>query len=635
MFGFQYPAVLWSLPLLAGFLIWIYLRRGRGKQVLVSSVLLLRGLRSPSSSRKRFVPPLRFFFELLIVAALIAALAGLFRQNKLTRYAVVIDNSLSMAARQSPDQEQISLLSAALQSADTLVGSLEDEAEIEIFQTSPEFLSLTDGLQDARKARAALHNVELAYADDNLQSIIDKLSLEDSFEKAFIFSDHPVIDSPLSMGAAQDRRIIIRDLRAQGAQSPRSNAALTDIGWRRNFDADGRQDLSVTLEAFSGSPLKGRVSISEVSSGKLPVELLPVESREVVLKAGGGETLVFSGLSPHVAALHVSFSETSGGRNDLINQDNQAWIAVEEGQERIIVVSDLPAENLGLKNIRNLKFESQKPETYQPVRSRGQETVIFHRFAPPHLPEVNSLFVMPPASGGWLEVGPEISPVDITGWQAVHPLLSYLNLEILSLKSCRSFILPSWGRELIASNAGPVAFAGELGGRRYVATAFELFPFEGRKSALLSIFTLNILKWLTSLGSGAGYRAANSLLETEDGREIPVFMDGEELRPAGTANLDKEKPAGRKNYLLARPGLVFSRSSGKYTPLTAVNFFSQAESNLLQVQPVKLSAKSSAQSGLTGREDLSGKLSRLLLFVLFADLAFALFRAARSRRAAA
>lgn len=634
-FGFQNPALLWGLPLLAAFLVWIYLRRGQGRQVLVSSVLLLRGLKSPVTARRRFVPPPRFFFELLVVAILCASLAGLFRRGQLRRYAIIIDNSFSMAAQHQQASERISLLTEALRNSSALVHSLSSDARIEVWISAPQAISLTGGLVEKDAALSALEKIELAFAEGNLQTLIDRSALDESLEKIFIFSDHSAAPSQ-SGEAEQDRRFILRTLYDSNHDGLRSNTAITDIEWHHEFGSSTQRALALTLQAFSPAHVRGKLVLSAVLTGPLPVSHRPITEKQIELSGAEAQTVLFGDLPLEAEIFKLHFEARPDGPPDLITQDNEAWLAVEDRQEKVLVIGDLPAEKLGLKSLRNLEFESLPPEQYRTLSLRGRgRSAVFHRYLPDKPPPINSLFVMPQSSSAWLNVGPELAAVEITAWQTVHPLLRYLNLEALSLKSSRSFMLPVWAREVVSSNAGPLAIAGEFEGYRYAATAFEIFPFEGKKTPLLSILTLNILKWITSLGTASGYRSANSALELGDDSSELYYMDGTRVGTAASSPRGVKNEAPVNSAYLSRPGVYIGRKEGRISLQTAVNYFSEAESNLLSQQTVKIPRSTGLQQEYTGRKDMAGWLARLLALLLFADLAVMLLRAFRAGRAAA
>src|SRR5262245_18825627 len=112
-FGFMYPAMLVAIPLAIAGLIYAYRQRGRGARTPVASILLLKALQKRSLAPRKFVPPLRFWLELLMLALLISGAAGLYREREGASYAVIIDNSFSMRAISPRDAAGESFFSLA------------------------------------------------------------------------------------------------------------------------------------------------------------------------------------------------------------------------------------------------------------------------------------------------------------------------------------------------------------------------------------------------------------------------------------------------------------------------------------------------------------------------------------------
>ena len=97
----------WLLSLCAvPLLILAYLKRQQSKRYVVSSVLVLRTLSRKVSPKKRFLPPLRFFLELLALLCLTIAAAQPFLDLQGEKIAVLLDNSLSMKAQANSGSAQ-------------------------------------------------------------------------------------------------------------------------------------------------------------------------------------------------------------------------------------------------------------------------------------------------------------------------------------------------------------------------------------------------------------------------------------------------------------------------------------------------------------------------------------------------
>ena len=78
-----------------------------------------------------------------------------------------------------------------------------------------------------------------------------------------------------------------------------------------------------------------------------------------------------------------------------------------------------------------------------------------------------------------------------------HELLRYLDLNNWKKLSGRVLTGPIWLHSVMSVAEGALLSAGVDHGSRYVASGFDLFPFEGERNLGVSILTLNTLTWLS------------------------------------------------------------------------------------------------------------------------------------------
>jgi hypothetical protein len=297
--------------------------------------------------------------------------------------------------------------------------------------------------------------------------------------------------------------------------------------------------------------------------------------KQIGIPAGGSARVDFP-VSAEMAAYSVKIEPSSraGEENlDALLEDDLAFVSASEGGSQLTVVTSAPQAAESLQRLPAVSLSFITPEQYQASPPSGG-VALFHRTVPADLPAINSVFILPPPGsqlGGELVRG---QAIPITRWREGHPLLSYLNIPLLNLKTLVPLQRPGWAEELIASSYGTVAFAGEYGGHRYVALGFDLLPFGGRRDALGSVLLLNILKWLSGATLSAGYEVAPYRIPTSDGSAPGIIREARYIAAASPQGLEG-KGAER---VAPVPGLLSLGSAAKRS-VRAVDFFSDEESN--------------------------------------------------------
>jgi hypothetical protein len=187
------------------------------------------------------------------------------------------------------------------------------------------------------------------------------------------------------------------------------------------------------------------------------------------------------------------------------------------------------------------------------------------------------------------------------------------------------------------ASAGALACAGEEGGVRYVITGFEIFPFDGLRSATVSIFTLNALRWLFANETlNPGSEQARLASPQEGSVRVGQLLlppDTSSARMIAPQQLSLSSGESRSTSVPV-PGIVAVSKEGVGAQdelLLAANSFSTEESDLSRRYtlraPVTHAAPSSesqnsAQRALQGGEKtfFEQTFVLLLLAVLIADL---------------
>jgi hypothetical protein len=172
---------------------------------------------------------------------------------------------------------------------------------------------------------------------------------------------------------------------------------------------------------------------------------------------------------------------------------------------------------------------------------------------------------------------------------------------------------------------------------RYIITGFELFPFDGLRSPTVSIFTLNILRWLfaSEAQSTGSPQPGQSLPQSGTLSVGPLVLPSEAVSARMLAPQELSLTKGdSRSALIPAPGIVAIRKQDAGSQdelLLAANSLSAEESDVshrttLRSPPAKADSSRSNQSALHGAAENREKtffqhtLTLLLLAVLLADL---------------
>ena len=609
-FGFLYPALLAAAPVVFGLLIYAYLKRGRGTPRIVPTLLLLRSLKQRAASRSKFVPPVRFFFELLLLSLLIAAAAGLFREDTSRRFALLVDNSLSMAAHTTEDGGSETVLSLAKHEASGYLAGLPLDSKIDVFTTTPRLTLVNSSALTASQASEQINELSIAYGSDRLEDALQSLAQKKAYDRIAIFSERqPIIKTG-------DDLFVPRPLMVH--KEGLANIVISNINLRKDALAN-KTSINVSVTGFLVAASQGELVLEGATVSDEALNFGTVAEKKLTISPGQTQTISFDISDRKFQLYRATLKPDRPSRlSDSIEEDNIVWLSSEGAGQRVALVSTFTPEELKLAEIPSVHFERVLPENWTGSIDSGWSAAVFHRYAPSTLPKINSLFVLPPKGNALFDSGKPETHVEITRWQDSHPLISYLNLPALQLTSLTPLIPPPWAKEILSTTSGAAIVAGEYQEHRYGAIGFEIFPYEGKSSPITSILTLNTLKWLSDLSSNGGFRLANSTMPIEKNTSQIEYVGGDRIFPG---------PLGKvvESVSLPSPG-VLAVNYDKGTPsFIAVNYFDAQESNTLDVRPYPFPAKvEMPASKLEERGTFVRNISKIVFLLLLLDLRISL-----------
>src|SRR5262249_50460050 len=127
---------------------------------------------------------------------------------------------------------------------------------------------------------------------------------------------------------------------------------------------------------------------------------------------------------------------------DALALDNVAYGWVRDSSTlRVLLVSKPDALAGDLRKLApasHMNLSVVDPSAFSADAAKAFDVVIFHRVAPTLPPEINALYIFPPAQGGSFATAGEANDVEVVDWNAGHPALRSLpSLATLSLKRAR------------------------------------------------------------------------------------------------------------------------------------------------------------------------------------------------------
>ncbi len=529
---------------LAPLLVLAYRRSRPSKRSIVSSVMLLRVLERRRPIKQRIKLPFRFFLELLALLLLAAAAAVPVLQSPTENIAVVIDNSLSMSAPAGDAIAGESRLDAAKRAASEIIKSAPLGSTFSVFSTSPHMTDLAVGPADAAAAAALVAGISFSPTPDQLRGSIISLGSTGQYDRIAVFSDHEA-GSGEHLLAADGARQTIVSLNHVGQPAP--NLFISDI---HSVVDPTTQERTVTVSIASDA---GRRAAAEVALSVDGKKAAPFAKQIVELEPRQASDLHFlvpRGFDPGTI-IKAELTSLQGSATNTVAADDVGFAAGAGGKtNRVLLITSTPTpgddRTYGLGSIGSLQITTIDPATAARLSAdefKAYSLIIFHRISLAAALPVPSLFILPPPGEGFFSGRPIDGTAAVTSWAEDHPITSYLRVTLLKLAGYSTIAVPSWASSVINVEQGSVLAAGESRGIRFAAAGFELLPYEGAKTPVTTVITLNLLKWLSGAKELAGSLLAGSSYQLEGDRSWVVRLpDGKLQSFVTTEGQGKELP---------------------------------------------------------------------------------------------
>ena len=535
-----------------GILLFAYRKHAQKNPLIVSSNFFLKQLSIKKIKNKKIKLPLRFFLEALAFLLLTLSLLQLALIKERDLYALVIDNSFSMRALETNGTR----LSLAKERAALWLDALPAGAYIEIFRSSPNISPISDKKYRKAAAKRALSSILPTYFPDALGKDL-KLFDRGKYKDIFIVSDKQGLGNELNqvktIGSSRENVFII-------SSRIESGEIFLSVGLSSN-------KMRVIEVVAYNETLNGQVI------GREKFFFQANETSEVSLKPNidtPGNDII----GPSVIRLELKPTSFS----DAIASDNTAWLSTLNVRKKgILLVTPQNSENaLGLEKLKQVKTQLINAKDYQALNSSqlsAYSLIIFHLFVPPELPNIPILFVIPKNSSKLFKVIDKQESIQISSWLETHPLMTYLNVPLISPPSSISFRSSELLTEVISSEFGALLVSEQQGENRFVVCGFELFPYEGKDTPSVSVLTVNIIKWLQDKKQLSAQRKTGELYFPEtDFKEIIDTPEGRTYELGSATE--------RKSLLLESPGIYISQiTESNKLDLFPVNIANESESS--------------------------------------------------------
>lgn len=600
--GFLYPVMLGAIPLALAGLVYAYLRRGSAPRRIVSSVLLLKLLPRQPKYRRTFKPPTRFYFELLLLLLLGFGAAGLYFRGTAQRVVVVLDSSLSTAARFGDTTVHAELRERAAQ----YLSALSSFSEVAVLQPGDSALG---AFVSPTEAQALVASSTVRYVEDRLAQLVTQAFSAPAVNVVAVFSD---IEAPSTMPA--NLRWQTLSLASQGLR--RDNITISDVSLQPPSPLAKGHTAQLRVRSFAEQAAEVRIVSEVVRSIKEVWRPVPLRNFDIELKQGE-ERIVPIELPEASAGIAYHFRIepvlSDGTRGDVLPLDDSAWVTAQSTGTRVAVVSPRSLAELGLEKLTLFDFESTSIEELKKPRGAGGHEfglAIVDRTPLDFIPTIPTLLSL--SSMPELTLGESPQQGSISAWSEGHDVLSYLQFGALGSIQILRITSPLWMEPIVETTTGAVVVAGSKDNSRYVGLGLDIFPFRGSRDPFSSVLLLNSLKWLARTTLTQGYRVLKA----------PMLLTGP-LHRVEVGNGEVQEPVvGEPFALPTRPGpfIVYPEEGDRNATLLAVNFFSPGESDLLTATGIVLPTVEERAEQMPSVSGIAGWLALIVFFALILDV---------------
>jgi hypothetical protein len=573
--GFIDPLSLLWLGLVVPAIVLLYLLKLKRRPVTVSSVLLWSQLLKDVQANAPFQKLRRnllLFLQLLVACLGILALARPFYRARSLggkNVIVVLDGSASMKSRDAGGSTRFE---AARRTALRMVDAMQrGDAMMALLATARPH-RLAPFTTDRAELRRALMAAEARDTTTDLrEAIVMATSVAGSGARAgtqiYVLSDGAVgdLDEIDTLGASL--QFVRFGERSQ-------NVGIVAFDARKPFAGGGAYQAFAAVRNYGSEPVSCNLELyrDETLFDVRPLSLPAADAK----KGFAEQTLVLPNLAAGAGILRARLD-----CQDDLDADNEAYAQLATQREtRVLLVTpgNLFLEQ-AIRTAPAARVTVLAPGAYQ--GQPGYDVVVFDSFNPATVGPGNYLYFNAAGPTSPVELEQRVQETTVTDWNRSHPVMRYVNLQQLDLRTAWKARVRPWGQELATHSEGPLIAVGErqemtVGDQRLtfrsLCVGFPLLESDFWQRVSFPIFVSNALQWLATRPA----EAEGQRLRTGETATIGL--------PEGVRSVTVTDPKGRRRALEAEGPALLDRDTedaGIYRVEGARGFRARFAANLL------------------------------------------------------
>jgi len=541
--GLLAPIFLLALPLLAAIIV-LYLLKLRRPIAPIASLHLWDTLtrdREANSLWQRLRVSMLLILQLLVLLALIVALARPWVASEETTKQsaiIIVDVSASMGANDADERGFRTRLQAAQEKAKDIIDDLPQGGTATLIASDDHASVIVPTTDDKARLRRAVDGLQPSASNT---SMVDAVKLASAVASRQSDSAVWVLSDGAFPSVAEQVETLPAEVRYISFGRRSDNAAITSLSVQPKA---GAQSLFVQVANASGTATSRRLDVM--------VDDQPWNARTVNLPPMGTQELLLDDMPLAARVVHVRLAGF-----DALEADNQAWLVNRASVPAnvLLVTSGNKFLELALSLLPTVTLYKVAPEAYDPaatiegfpidltvfdsttntrtLQTLPQGSVLI--FAPQYsnpIADVTGVITQPVPILSRVRGSDTMSPAEQMDGE---PLLKFVELSSLHVATASQITLPTWGRQVLGSDRGPLIVAGEESGRKAAVVAFDVRDTDLPLQTAFPLLMRNMVTYLLPAPSGG--------LPAEVAPRSPVGIE------AATVGVDKilvEDPNGKE-----------------------------------------------------------------------------------------
>ncbi len=320
-------------------------------------------------------------------------------------------------------------------------------------------------------------------------------------------------DAPKAVPAGARFLVVPSDLEDVG---------LRKIGLRRSPTDPDLWDIFVSVRNYGHLPQNVPIGLQFGNA--------PAGSKRLTLAPGAEQNVNFEYRTKAAGWMEIRLFTS-----DAFPQDDRALLELPAQKSlRVIVYSNQPELLRPLFAGGRVQAQYRSPAQYQP-KPADTDVMILDGFGPPAPPEIESVWIEPPAGVSPAAVATTRSNVEIRNWRTDHELGAGLRLKDVRLASAEVYRPAPNDIPVAETESGPVILA-RPGKHKMVILGFHPMRTEMRYELATPLLFANIFRWMSpetfrrwELNAGSVGTVAMTLDKDTKPEAISVTADGHRL----------------------------------------------------------------------------------------------------------